>query len=236
VGEFFFFILGGITSDRRLIRKFHRIAYIFFGMVLVGMLSQGLSYAAYYQFFALNGWQGFWGNHVNMSAFLLGIKFFLILSPLLLVIIRPSLVFNNLLARSFDFAQVIYTPILIGAIITHRAEFIFTDFIFLFLLGLFFAWMGFRIIRTKESFFLLMSSLFWDTEDLLQRQAEEGAWLAWLSSRLPDPEDQKDLMQALEAAYPPSKWRTIGGAIVFGAGVWLLLEVLGAIVEWFVQG
>jgi len=102
--------------------------------------------------------------------------------------------------------------------------------------------MGFRIIRTKESFFLLMSSLFWDTEDLLQRQAEEGAWLAWLSSRLPDPEDQKDLMQALEAAYPPSKWLAYNrrrdcfwcGSLVIAGGSWGDCGVVCAgLTEWF---
>ncbi len=64
----------------------------------------------------------------------------------------------------------------------------------------------------------------------------KGSWLRWINARLPDPEEQKALKRALDEAYPTSKWRTIAGAIVFGAGSWIVLTALGAIVEWFVQG
>ena len=47
--------------------------------------------------------------------------------------------------------------------------------------------------------------------------------LAWINARLPDPEEQKALRQALDKAYPPSKWRTVTSTVVLGASSWLVL-------------
>ncbi len=76
----------------------------------------------------------------------------------------------------------------------------------------------------------------WDPTALARRRDDKRHWLRWIATRLPDPEEQKALKRALDEAYPPSKWRTIAGAIVVGAGSRMVLTALGAIVEWFVQG
>ncbi|HEU4885927.1 MAG TPA: helix-hairpin-helix domain-containing protein [Longimicrobium sp.] len=59
-------------------------------------------------------------------------------------------------------------------------------------------------------------------------------WVRWLNRQLPDPEDQKELLDALQRAHPESRWRLVGLGIV-SAGLSLLYHTVVAIWEWYVQ-
>jgi hypothetical protein len=91
---------------------------------------------------------------------------------------------------------------------------------------------GYQTLRYGTSFF--SSSVHFFSTEILQ-QDETSFWIKWLNIRLPDPEQQQALKHALEKTYPTSKTRTIIGAIVFGAGGWLLITALTSLVDWFIQ-
>ena len=63
----------------------------------------------------------------------------------------------------------------------------------------------------------------------IRRQLAEkiAAWLSWITARLPDPDEQQALMQALDDAYPPWWVRVMSGVIVLGTGGWITLTALG---------
>lgn len=87
--------------------------------------------------------------------------------------------------------------------------------------------------RSGSVYFQLVGVLL--PSPVSRQKADTSTWMSWLNNRLPDPEQQKQLRQAMDNANPPSRTRTLINLIVFGAGGWLLITSLGAIVEWAVQ-
>ena len=63
----------------------------------------------------------------------------------------------------------------------------------------------------------------------------ESIWVGWINSRLPDPGEQKALLDALQQAHPPSRWRTLRSLVITGAGTWILAATASAVWEWMVQ-
>jgi len=89
--------------------------------------------------------------------------------------------------------------------------------------------------RPGQSAFTTATGVFVGPASITRDRATQSAWMAWLHARLPDPERQKALKEALDKAYPPSRIRTALRVVVFGAGGWLVLTALEAIIEWFIQ-
>ena len=89
--------------------------------------------------------------------------------------------------------------------------------------------------RPGQSAFTTATGVFVGPASITRDRATQSAWMAWLHARLPDPERQKALKEALDKAYPPSRIRTALGVLVFGAGGRLVLTALGAIIEWFME-
>jgi len=60
-------------------------------------------------------------------------------------------------------------------------------------------------------------------------------WIAWVNTQVPDPGEQRELVEALGEAHPKywSSW--LAEIIVIGVGVWLVVTALSGIVQWFVQ-
>jgi len=66
-------------------------------------------------------------------------------------------------------------------------------------------------------------------------QSQTSDWQTWLNMRLPNPEQQIELKEALEQTYPRSKLRTIWEVVILGSGAWLVSTSIGSIIDWVVQ-
>jgi hypothetical protein len=92
--------------------------------------------------------------------------------------------------------------------------------------------MGIKDLRNKKSF-LQEYALPWLLTST-DTGRNEKSWLLWINSRLPDPENQKALREALNRTYQPSKLRTFISIVTIGIGGWLILQSIGAVIQWIV--
>jgi hypothetical protein len=90
--------------------------------------------------------------------------------------------------------------------------------------------MGIMVLRGHSLFQAMTSDI------LLNRAGDSSVmWLRWINSRLPDPQQQKALLLALQQVHPPSRLRTLRGILIVGSGTWLLAATANAVWEWLVQ-
>ena len=144
--------------------------------------------------------------------------------------------YNARLARVCDAGVALVGPAIAWLAWELRDIFPLWGLALVLLLGLFLGFVGLAAIRTGASSFALITATFVDPPSMTRQRATQTAWMAWLHTRLPDPERQKALREALDKAYPRPRMRTIFGVIVLGGGGWLVVTSLGAIIEWFIQG
>jgi hypothetical protein len=142
---------------------------------------------------------------------------------------------NLLIARIYDIALVIGSPII--AFITWGSRYILPlgFLILLGLSGIYIGYLGFVTFRTGQSTFFSYLDTILDSNFFRTSSENRHNWQAWINAHLPDPEQQKALKKALDETYPQSKWRTLSGAIIFGAGGWIVLTSLSAVIQWFIE-
>jgi competence ComEA-like helix-hairpin-helix protein len=230
-----FLMFQAATDNAVRKRQYANRAIFMGGMVLLSALLMGLSILIRYQFYDRAGWAVYWGDPARFAGLLSFIVLTLFFSPLLLVILKPSLQSSYMLARVFDICTVIAAPLFAFAIWAERDWLPKVNLIALGVAGVFLGLIGFQVLRTGESMFSTIIEDLIDKETLRKIAAGTKNWQTWINARLPDEDEQKELKKALEARYPPSRWRTLGGAIVLGAGSWILLTALSAVLQWFVE-
>jgi len=93
---------------------------------------------------------------------------------------------------------------------------------------------GIYILRTGKSLFQ-QTVEFVDESSITSRADSLNFWRTWINQKLPNSQDQIQLKQALDEMYKPSPIRTVSGVIIVGAGGWLLLTVIDAVIQWFIQ-
>jgi len=186
----------------------------------------------YYQLHSTSGWRWIFVEPLPVvDAVFVLLVFSFLLGPALLVFCRPVWAYSPRLARSFDVGLVIlgllfvlsgwYKPNL-GSVVVGG------------LVGLLLCYIGLDSLLTGKS------SLEWylrsfGLPSLVRLGNETAVWLAWLNARLPSPEQQRALQQALNKAYPRSRTRTFISLILVSIGSWLVLTFLSAIIQWIVQ-
>lgn len=228
-------LLADLTRDRARAKRLNRVAFLSLIPVVAGMVVGVLSIAVYYQFYAPGGWARLLDDSGTMAGLVCILAALAILLPMITLLWWPALAYNAVLARAVDGA------LLLGALAGTamswfaREEVPVLISIVLGVFGLSLAALGYQSIRGREPYLSLIAELLLPAPDA-RRQADATARLAWLNARMPDPEEQKALQAALNRAYPPSRKRTLMGLLVFGAGGWLVITALGAIVEYVVQG
>ena len=228
------FALADLTRDRARAKRLTRAGWLGAVPMVAALVVMGLANAVYYQFYALDGWAGLVGNTGLMAALVAGLAALALVLPIVAVLWRPALAYNAALARVVDGALLVMSLAGIALSWLGRGEQPVFISIFSGVMGLVQAAIGFRLIRDGTPILTLMAEPFLPGPD--ERKADASARLTWLNNRMPDREEQRALQRALNEAYPPSRARTLLGLIFFGAGGWLVLSALQAVVGWLVEG
>jgi len=226
-----------LTRDPSMAQRLQRIRPLFAGLSGLATLSGLLSIAFLYQFYIAGGWTDLLRDYpvLVLASIPVCVVSVLFLGSQLLILWQPKMMYSPWLARIFDIGLVLAGPTQALLAWAFRDEWPLWVLAILGLSGSIFVYLGLVTIRTGKSFFSEVIDLTLGSGALISRQAETSVWMAWINARLPDPEKQNALKQALDKAYPPSRARTIFGFIVSGAGGWLVLTILGAMIEWIVQ-
>lgn len=227
--------LAGLATDRTRGKRLNRAALLATSLLMVAAVVLGIINAVYYQFYALGRWAALVGDAGTMAGFIVSVLVLIAMLPAILLLWRPALAYNAALARGVDMTFLLGALAMTAFAWLTRAQWPVFISVFFSLIGLLTAAFGYRAIRNGTSVLSVVAGEILPAPNDRQ-QANTSAWMTWLNNRLPDPEQQKELQQALEQAYPPSRTRTLIGLIIFGAGSWLVVTALGAIVEWVVQG
>jgi hypothetical protein len=101
--------------------------------------------------------------------------------------------------------------------------------------GFLFTLVGLEGIRARRSFFFGIAEWIGIIKQSDPASQSTTGYKSWINAILPDVEKQKALKRALDEMYPPSRFQTFVNILVFGAGGWLFLTALGAIIQWFVE-
>jgi hypothetical protein len=221
-----------LMRDKAKAKKTYRISIVFAGILVFGILSTGLANAISYQFFAPNGWIELTHQPLAMVAVPTLAIVFIIYLPTFILLLNPKRFYSSILARIYDIGILLFGPLIAISVWFNRSNFPLWILIIWGSTGLFYAYMGFIMIRYRTSFFETQAMLL-DTSQT--KENNSSAWQAWINIRLPDPEQQKVLMEALNKAYPQSKFKTIVGLVVVSSGGWLVLTALSAVVQWLIE-
>lgn len=235
LSSLFLICLGSLTRSRQKEQRLVRLSvYMGCGMIMA-LLLVGLGNVAKFQFYSEIGWQAYLDDMPRVTGTVGGIISAFFFVPLGLILWRPQLIYKPGLSRLVDVWFVVVAPFMAWSIWVYRSLLTWWVLSLAALLGILFCYFGIKMIRGGQSLLVQYAKLLgvFDSE---RRRLQKAPWLAWLNARMPDPEDQKSLKEALEKAYPPSKMRTVAASVVIVAGGWLLVTTIGAVLGWVVQG
>ncbi|MCL4872371.1 MAG: helix-hairpin-helix domain-containing protein [Anaerolineae bacterium] len=230
-------LIINIITNGRFRKVLFRMAGLCLSLTILSMLVAGIGNTLYYLF---SGPDGIYrlskdgSTLMDLSYSIAGI-FFVI--PIVFAIWKPYLIDNRWLAQLFDIS-----PILVGIgtgllILSNRNEEGFWFGFVLLPMGAFFILFGIRALVTGRSLFQeVVASIASNLDRMFRKENNNSNWHAWINARLPNPDDQIALQHTLNNIYKPSITRTLFNLFVIAIGSWLVLTVLGAIIEWIVQG
>jgi hypothetical protein len=156
--------------------------------------------------------------------FALGVGLFVLIGS------RPQTSQNRVVSATLDAVCLLLIPAAASFAWMNRTDFPLPVSLGWGLAGLVFLQLGIKILR-GFSLARAMLGLF----DAWPTRAGE-VWPTWVKSQLPDPGQQKALLNALQQIHVPSRWRTLQSLVIAGAGAWILAATASAVWEWLVQG
>jgi competence ComEA-like helix-hairpin-helix protein len=198
--------------------------------IVLSIVSLGISNFIYYQYKSPNGWQQFFKSPASVLGFFGGLFGLFSFLPMILGYFFPSLRTNRKISFILNLSVVTTGPILAYAIWIFRVELPFWLLLLTGLVGIYYIYIGFLIIRYDLD--PLFS--FFDYFEYIKKD-KKANWISWLNSRLPNIEDQKALKVELDKTYPISKSRTFFGMVIIGAGGWLIVTVIQAVIQWIIE-
>ena len=210
---------------------YRKALILFIVLALISILSLGLGNAYYYNY--LVGWNRLLENSDALLGLFIFILISLVLGPLVLIWSKPSLKTNVFLVHAPEIGIIIY-GILISSLIAIIKPLTFWDGLTLLISGFGIIYLGVKNLRTGKTSLSSVIDLVIDLE-WRHNQIRVQNWLTWINVHLPNVDEQKELRDALDNAYPPSKWRSFIGVVFIGAGGWLIVSVLNSVLDWFVQ-
>jgi competence ComEA-like helix-hairpin-helix protein len=225
--------LNSNLSNESVNKRLKAIFVIFVGLLVLSILSLGIANAFNYQFNTPKGWKDFFDDSSALGGLLAGIGLFFFFLPLLILFIKPSLIKKKLLIRFIDLCFVLTFLTQVFSIFFGDKNQLIIINIVQSLIGVIMMVAAIRYMITKGSFINMYLSLIPFERDLAQPN-NSPRLILWLNSKLPDPEEQKALKDALNELYPSSKRRTVLYAFILVAGTWFFLQSLGAIIQWFI--
>lgn len=152
------------------------------------------------------------------------------LSIFVLIGFQPRLANNRFLTGALNAVCLLLVPAAASFVWMNRTDFPLLVSLGWALAGFVFLDVGIKVLRG----FSLAHAITGFVPGSRQADAET-LWLRWINSRLPDPEQQQALLDALQQRYPPSRWRTVPALVITGAGTWILAATASAVWEWMVQ-
>lgn len=227
------FVIALYSRSVNFSKRITRTGYHLLFVASLGLISLGVGNFAYYQFFASNGWIELIRDQPALSALTWAFGFLISTIPISIALYFPNLRTNIILAHTYDISLVLSSPIFAWMSWSFRSELPIIFSATFGLAGIMFALTGFNMIRSGESAFqfTVLDSFGED----FRKSVNKSFWQTWVNTRLPDVEQQKELKNALDEIYPPSKFKSIAGAIIFGAGGWIVITAITSVVDWIIQ-
>lgn len=226
-----------VFTNGRFRKTLLKVLGICLGLTILSMLVAGIGNTLYYLLSDSGGIYRLSKDGSTLMDLSYSIASVLFIVPVMFAIWKPSLSDNRWLAGLFNLS-----PVLVGIgtgllIWSNRNE---EGFWFGFLhlpMGAFFILFGIRTLVTGRSLFQeVVFSIVSNLDRTFRKENNHNHWHAWINARLPNPDDQKALQVTLNNVYKPSVTRTLFNLFVIVIGSWLVLTVIGAIIEWIVQG
>lgn len=221
---------SGLTRSKRRDAALTRVALRVSLLMLIPLVSFGLANAAWYTFSVPGGWSAFFASRGEVLILLTSI---LLLGPGAQVMgpfLRPGLADNRALKLFSSVCAVFLIPATAAWFWTFRNQLPLWMVASYGLAGVFMVGLGVSVLRGTSLVQAIIDRL-WPGD----AATADNLWVRWINQKLPDPQQQQALLQALQRLHPPSRWRTLRGVIVTGAGAWLMAATAGAVWEWLVQ-
>ncbi len=222
------------TTRKGLKQKADLLATRVLFLQIITILSLALANSIYYQFYAPNRWYSLMSNYGALIA-ILGVIFAgLFYMPYIVLLWNPYLLTSPKLHRIHDFGIILGSPLYAFGIWILRTTAQWWELLLYAFIGIMLLLGGAYILRTGKSLFQ-QTVEFVDESSITSRADSLNFWRTWINQKLPNSQDQIQLKQALDEMYKPSPIRTVSGVIIVGAGGWLLLTVIDAVIQWFIQ-
>lgn len=199
--------------------------------VILGVLSTGLVWVVDLTLFDAKGWGTLFEDPRLISGAAMGVALTLMVVPISLILRFPHMAarrWPHVLPGVAGFGAValaVYMSLLGREYVTLQ------ELVYLAVSGICGLFMGIGMLRGDSIGGVILNEVVARS----RTRTQPSQLMAWLNWNLPDPEAQRALLVELQRAHPPSRWRTLGGALLIGASLWLFLEVAGAVIEYFVQ-
>lgn len=206
--------------------------------IFAGTLSLGLSNFIYYQytFPSGQGWSFlFASNKGGVLAVIGGFALFLLFIPIVVDSVRLKLLSSPLFHRLYDVTLLCVGVLYAVYVLFARQQLslffqIAGGLVSLVLLGT-----ASATLMTGMSFHEALDDLVLHKKNRADQTMMAAEWLKWLNNRLPDISQQKELKKALDGAYPPSKVRTLTSVVFITVCGWIILQSVGAVIQWVIQ-
>jgi competence ComEA-like helix-hairpin-helix protein len=147
-------------------------------------------------------------------------------------ILWPSLGTSAWLSRPLDAAVLLGASFAAWLVWQHRYHLPILDAVVLIPSALILIGAAMYAILTHTSLFGVFCP---GLQRALRKVSPSHNWQSWVNAPLPGVEQQKALMEALQQAHRRSKWDTMVNVIILGAGGWLLVTVLEAVIHWLIH-
>lgn len=210
-------------------RKFALIRFTLWGGLIVTIISIGLGNFFKYQ---VIGWNELLQDTSAIVGGLAATAVTLYILFILITVKNPSLINNKYFIRFFDIVFLLNSVLYLLASIYQPAHSPVLISLILGFFGILYGYIGIESIRKNKTFLTFLIGPW--LSQLNNNENSQSGWLKWINSRLPDPESQKALQKALNQAYPTSKLRTFFSLLIIGIGGWIILQAIGAIIQWAV--
>jgi hypothetical protein len=223
--------ISAMTASQRFAASLVRPRRYLSVLSALGLVTALIGYAIRYHMYSFSNWIHY--SKAQPGLLLTGLAFMdlMWIGILVAAYLRPSFVSKPRLVNTVN-SLALVIPLML--ILTIRASYTLLPNWLLVVAGLqaiLLMFIAVQSIREKDSILQAISVLV----PRSVKTADDTAWITWINSRLPNASHQQALSRALTKQYPPSRARTLLSIIIFTAGGWLLLTVIAALIQGYIQ-
>ena len=227
-GSLLFAGFANLTTTRINSRRF-LLGSLYFGVLW--LVTKSILAFSYFFLIHRMGWNQIFSYGEFWIDWLLLVISVNIALPPLVVFWRPSLRYDKRFSVMFNILNLVIGLIMGLMIWLGRDNTSIWVNLLLLGVGIYLIYIGIVGVRYRANLFDAEYGVLYEGK----KQISYKYWLNWINSRLPDPQQQLSLKDALEKAYPPSRGQTITNILLIGIGGWIISTVLSAVVQWFVE-